>query len=615
MISLAQHDEGLKGTFGIKNPQKEYVKYCQECKNTLQKMPPEIKYGVQGFDGYIYFIINDREWYHRLFKKKFDGIAIDIIRKQQYPCGKKNLLADSWAYKGELLKPMYLSDMNKNMYQYSDGSIAIRYAKIPENVDTSATEYNLLIIKNKYLCHYSTFYDVRGQKWQLLDMDMIPDSVDQSVSMQSTILLNKEWIFDVPFEKNKYEYNPQDVKPIHDSLRLNDFYIKKITIKAFSSIEGPTEKNIMLQQKRAESIVKALQMSQVETINAHIYASENWVEFLSDIEGSKYAYLKNLTKDAIKEKLENKEISAELEPILKKHRKAILHIQLEKKVSHLHSDSAVLRMQLENAIAEKNILKAHELQQIIFSKIRTAKWPCQTLSGIEIPKKAEYKSLLHSKALFLYTQADTSLVSLLKEFSELLKLSPKDPRIRYNFCILRLKHWAINESAEDPKQLLNDILELNKSSINKNLINRLLINYYIIYGERMYQQKKYEEKDKAVKFIYSNYASLQLTYADVLHIAEYFVAYAKYSWAENLLAMYANKIDVTEDLLFYYLNLTIIKPKLTSTAAYRSIMLNAININQVRFCNLFKPFAKGGISFQLLENDYLKNTYCENCLE
>lgn len=44
-------------------------------------------------------------------------------------------------------------------------------------------------------------------------------------------------------------------------------------------------------------------------------------------------------------------------------------------------------------------------------------------------------------------------------------------------------------------------------------------------------------------------------------------------------------------------------------------MLNAININKERYCKLFNAVEKGGVKFQLLENEYLKNTYCENCEE
>jgi hypothetical protein len=41
--------------------------------------------------------------------------------------------------------------------------------------------------------------------------------------------------------------------------------------------------------------------------------------------------------------------------------------------------------------------------------------------------------------------------------------------------------------------------------------------------------------------------------------------------------------------------------------------LNAINLNKVRFCKLFDPVEKDGLTFQLMENAFLRDTYCESC--
>jgi hypothetical protein len=74
-------------------------------------------------------------------------------------------------------------------------------------------------------------------------------------------------------------------------------------------------------------------------------------------------------------------------------------------------------------------------------------------------------------------------------------------------------------------------------------------------------------------------------------------------------------IDVDEDLLYYFINLTIIDDKLTSNDDYRTVLLNAINMNKDRFCKLFNAVEDGGVTFQLLENEYLLQIYCENCVD
>ena len=599
--------------YGIKNPLKEYEKRCAKCKTTLQTMPQDVKFGTFAQEGYIYFIITDPAWYGQLFSKSGDGIAIDIIDRNWYICGKKNKLVDSWAYHGYLLKPMYLKDMNANLFQLENGSLIVKYAPIPQGLNENDLEYNLLILKDKYLCHYSNFYDLRGEKWKLLEMGLFMDSLTETNARTKTAMLSKEWRFEIPFEKNKSEYAQADLKPIYDSLQRNDFYIKSISIKAYSSVEGPLDNNIRLQEKRAQSIVKVLQSFQLDTIRATINASENWVEFLEDIADPKYNYLKALSKDEIKAKLENKQLSTDLEPYLRKHRKAILHMSLEKQVKYVEEDTAKLHKLFDELLTKNNIKQAIEVQQVIFDKITEHKIPGNFIKDLEIPEKTEFGMLLNNNAVFNYRQADSDLATTIALFKKLLELMPGNTRVRYNLCALQLQSWIAGDTSVTATKIKNEIFSLEKAGIAPQLTKRLLINYHIILSEYQQRDRNYAEKDKTVKYIYNNYSTLNLSDKDAHSLSQYFVAYHKYDWAEKLLAKYAIKIDVDEDLLFYYINLTIAQPKMTAAKSYRAIMLNAINLNQERFCNIFRPFGKGGISFQLLDNEYLKKTWCENC--
>lgn len=112
----------------------------------------------------------------------------------------------------------------------------------------------------------------------------------------------------------------------------------------------------------------------------------------------------------------------------------------------------------------------------------------------------------------------------------------------------------------------------------------------------------------------NNYKKFKLSEYDYLSLAQFLTYYANMEKAVTLLDKKARSITTDENLLFYYLNLTIINSKLTETTEYRTIMLNAINMNKKRFCDLFTPSLEGGVTFQLLENSYLKSTYCESCI-
>lgn len=81
----------------------------------------------------------------------------------------------------------------------------------------------------------------------------------------------------------------------------------------------------------------------------------------------------------------------------------------------------------------------------------------------------------------------------------------------------------------------------------------------------------------------------------------------------KLLENKVNQIDVNEDLLFYYLNLTLVDSELTKDPNYRTILLNAYTMNNERYCKLYNAVEDGGVTYQLLEDTYLRTMYCENC--
>jgi hypothetical protein len=101
--------------------------------------------------------------------------------------------------------------------------------------------------------------------------------------------------------------------------------------------------------------------------------------------------------------------------------------------------------------------------------------------------------------------------------------------------------------------------------------------------------------------------------SDLVNLSKYFSHYSKFDWARKSLEPRVKAIDASEDLIFYYLNLTIFDKRFTTGPSYRTTMLNAVNGNRLRFCALFNSAEEGGISFQLLDNDFLKKTWCESC--
>jgi hypothetical protein len=608
--------------FDIKNPDKDYYKKCDDCIELMKNKPPEIQFGIQkDLSNELYFVVTHKEWYNEMFKKGSDGIAIDIVKKDRYSCDNKELNKKSM-FRGDLQKPIYSKELKKRMLQSENGEVVIKLGKIPKKYLDEEVEFNIVIIKNKYLCYYNNFYDLKSYRWGLLELGMYMDTLtykseyNKSVSAQEKYILSHKTLrFEIPFEKNKSTYSSEDIQPLYDSLRLTDYNIRKITIRAFSSVEGNSIRNIELQNERANSIVNALQKFQKPTIENEITVSENWVEFLTDIVYSKYSSFSELSKEQIKEKLKNKSIAKELEPQLKNHRKAIVILELQKKNKYGEIPASELLELFQKSISEKNLEQAIEIQNSLFDKVRNQEVPTSFVDKLEIPEQSEFGLLKNKNTIFKYLLNKTDVYESLLELKKLEDLLPKDGHIKYNIASMKFKVWLLGDQAVDPVNFKKEITALKYYGISNNLVKRMLINYNIVMCEYYMMSNDFRNKDRSLRYIHQNYKYLPLTDSDYLSLAQYFSSYSKYDWSKKLLLSKVKSINVDEDLLFYYLNLTLIDDKITKRSDYRTIMLNAININKERFCDLFDPYGEGGITFQLLENDYLRKTYCENCTQ
>lgn len=605
--------------YDIKDPGNNFRSKCLECLTVMESKPQEIQFGIrQDESGNLFFILTRKEWFDLMIKKSGDGIAIDIISKERYSCSakpnKKSVI------RGDLQRPLYLKELKKNMLPSENGELVIKMGALPEKYKDKEVEFNIIFLKDKNLCYYNSFYDIKTYRWDLLDMGLYFDTltyktqIDTSLKEQEKYILQHKILrFEIPFERNKAAYSNSDIKPLYDSLKLTNFTIQNISIRAYSSIEGSEERNIQLQQERAQSIANALQSFQTPSITTEIQASENWVDFLNDIAFTPFSNLADLSKVEIKEKLKDKKLQQDLEPYLQKHRKAVIILELQKKNKYESISAAELVNMFSKSISEKNLEQAIEIQNSLFEKVRTHEVAVSYIDKLEIPKKSEFSLLLNKNCIFKYLMNEVDVYKAYKELTDLQDLIPNDGHIKYNICALKFKVWLLGKNAINPLEFKKEISDLKKWGIPQNLIKRMLINYEIMMSEYYMQQGDFANKDKSLKFIYSNYQYISFSEVDYLSLAQYFASYAKYDWSIKLLDKKVRSIDVAEDLLFYYLNLTIIDEKLTKRSDYRTILLNAYNFNKKRYCELFNAFGHGGITFQLLENEYLRKTYCESC--
>lgn len=610
-----------KNLYLIRNPGTEFEKYCGKCRSMIDQMPVEEHMGVTYIeaDNSLYFVISSKAWFDKFFVNPFDGVSADIVLKEQYNCGvEPKATGYEWLCNGYLIPPVYTADLKKKVQLAEDGYVWVNLGPLPPYFKGKTFEVNFMLLNNRSRCYYSLYFNLNKHKWDLLEMGMYMDTLTEDNIYERSSYLSKLMKFEIPFKKDKAEYQTKDIKPLYDSLKLNNYIIRSVSIHAYSSVEGTTERNLELQDKRSQSIVKALQSLQAinfDTVRKEIHSSENWVDFYGSIVDGRFSYLNDLNKEEIKAKLNSdKSLLTNMEPLLSKHRKAVVILELEPKSGMPEKDPEKVREMYAQSLSNNNVKEALRVQKEIFMRIRSNKLPEDFLSTLEVPEGKEFGLLRNSKLGFQFQEENIDVFTAYKQYRKLADIMPDNHRVKYNLCVLQLKGWLSSELIVDPAKLKLDIEALNKLPIDKRLIKRLQINYNILLCEKLMEERKYDEKNEALKIIYDYYAYLKLSEADLVSLAQYFTSYSREDWSKKLLYPYAKKIDVGEDLLFYYINLTIAFDEIVSANQYKPILLNARDINKKRFCQLFNQYGvENGVTFQLLANPDLKAFYCETC--
>lgn len=593
---------------------------CKACKNAFRKKPKEVRFAIKKDDQYnLFFEITHEDWLNVLFKDADDGFLVDIVSKNKYDCALSTIEGSKSGIEGTSLPPIFSKRIKSGLKKQATGRFRVKVGSIPKSLRNQELEFNIFFINDNNLCRYNKIYNLKSYDLELLDMGMYLDSLTygSNINIPTDVtgykIKYKTLQFKIPFEKNKSEYSMEDIKPVYDSLNLTSFNIKKINIKAYSSVEGSLERNIELQSQRAKSIADAMQQFQTPVIETSISATENWVEFLNDITGTKYTSLANLSQAEIKNKLREPATNKNLEPYLKNHRKALITLELDKKDSYKQMAPDQLFVLFKEKVSLKEFEEANAIQNVIFDRVQSNEISPDRITDLDVPLQKENIGFITKNASFKYLLNVRQGMISYNKLLEVDQLIPNNKKVKYNLCVLKFIIWQNDWQPIDNKQLKQDIFALKRYGISQVLIDRMLVNFEILKAEAYMFEGDFKNKDKSTAYIYTKYKDKLVRDSDFLNLANYFSMFANHQYSKNLLQNKVQDINVSEDLLFYYLNLTIIDDELTQTKEYRAMMLNAYSKNPERFCSLFNALDKGGITFQLLENEFLRKTYCENC--
>jgi hypothetical protein len=148
-------------TWGIKDASGAMAERCGECLAGLERKPKEVQFGTfSDEEGTVWFVVTDAAYLAKLTEKGGYGFTVDVIARDQYRCGQP---VDAEAFpRGVLLEPVYQAAFKLRSEALPTGGVALRIGTLPSHLRGVDCEFNLVILKNKYLCGKPTQHGPLG---------------------------------------------------------------------------------------------------------------------------------------------------------------------------------------------------------------------------------------------------------------------------------------------------------------------------------------------------------------------------------------------------------------------------------------------------------------------
>ncbi|NMM46775.1 OmpA family protein [Marinigracilibium pacificum] len=598
----------INGQDYYEDPGDKYPKYCQECLQTLDNLPATIEYGLTGRGDSVFFVTNDIEWlFESLLTSSKDGLMVDVVSKELYKCGDKVGYSQRSLHRGILLPPVFKDDLEDRVVFKDNGYFYIFLGStLGIELKSQNLEYNLIILQKGYHCYYNTFYDLPPPSWRL-PLSFFRVQEDTVFLTEKYKWIGKDTIrFTVPFDKAETQINKVALNKLLFNLNLFENNIDSVVIYGFASIEGSEERNKILQENRAKSVAGYIRGYSENRFPLEIMTEENWAQFYRDIGKSPWAYLVNKPKSEIRSFVNAN--SGTLEQILKNHRATVVDLYLSPRESEINTYSTIPQDFFKYPPTPSKIdgllkyIKKKEIsiENLLGKVFNEANEPYKWLNEIVLTE--HFNDNMTVKEAWWYIERSGNYGDL--------------PNwLKYNSLNLSCKllfHENDFSTIEEKKYFAR--LEDVPDSLIDQAYYKIRLNKFLLMAERAKKQKDYKELDLILQVLDMTLRKTELTPKETQQTARFLEYFGFSSMAIDILSEYAYQQGVYSGLVSDYIAFTITKDVFLRSPAYRELLKRFSQREKVLYCKLFNSYQAGGISFQLLEERYLRDLYCSTCV-
>ncbi len=536
--------------YGIK-PNNKTVCACFESKEYAH-LVATIRL-VQGPDS-LYIESEDLPALKSFFNKPADAIYFDVVLRDQFVCANNNLLHGSEIYDGTMLPPVYFKELFKRNQAYGKNNFYGTLCAIPPKFNKYIHEINYGFVKENFGCTYTWPVTVPGENLKVLQL--YPKWMELPNEKIPVDTFNGELSFNIPFARGKTELSPGQQKNLTKKLQIYKDFVKSVSIKTYSSVEGSTQINLKLQQQRADVLKNEIQEVTGKLPNIETESQENWDEFYKQVQHGKFSFMKDFSKTEIKEMLKNKVLLDSMDYILQKTRIAKITVQLEARVDG-SSDPQLIIGAYKKAVAAGDSLRSFRYQNRLLQSVFRRELTNGDITEVQLP--FEKKFLPHWTNYIALATFDPELIYTHETREMALRAMNIDTSfipLQFNMCIMTLKFIGDYMDTLMPVPQLERKMNASygmKTKEDSSLVNKMWLNYHIISAYHHWLRHEFDKIDPDLLYIKDYFVAQKITENEALKLGLLFNFYGRYSWTIDILQPFIKQDTKSEDIQFLYI--------------------------------------------------------------
>lgn len=565
---------------------------------------------VEVKDNEVYFNFHDLNFFKKVIKNDNDGLAIDVVIREQLPCNKENQFHISLVHDGEMQRPIYKNDIYRNNISNNPKKIKIKIGDIPPYLRNSQWEANIIIINDNKLCDYSFPVEVPSDIFPLLNIKPYYETNDSIDSLLPPLIVS---LFDsmhveLLYERSKNYFFSLNRLEFERMMRWGSF-VKGVNVDCYASVEGASWFNNQLLESRKNSVTDLLVRSGFNLEKIKINTSENWPRMNSQIENNSLDIIRNKTKGEIKRYFK-KNKSEFNDSLLFEQRKTHVRAIIDTTLLVNHYNQFRFAQYYDSTISMSCLPWNRILREDYIFLDRSL--DIMLIDSLQIQKELKTNLLGASSINNVNQYIDSVLMIKL-----LSNIDHNNSKQLFNFAHLLTKYWFTNYSRSyktkgvavtiSPNELLAIISKIDTCIIEQNDLNRLQVNvllsgihYYVAYNN-------WEPVDTYFKAIATLVKTNGFSAQEATELALFCNHFHKFNIAVDIMHPFHQKKLLSENGQFILAKTsTLIRGSLEPNV-YHAYMEAAKKLNLKRYCNWLDN------AFQIQRDEFIKKDFCKEC--